>query len=50
MIFGNIVYETTSVLDRNVVVLNDKHIDIMDYISPATCLDVSFRNMWQRER
>eukprot|EP01018_Ginkgo_biloba_P040144 Gb_03760 [translate_table: standard] len=46
VIFGNIVYETTSVLDRNVVVLNDIHIDIMDYISPATCPDVSFRNMW----
>eukprot|EP00252_Welwitschia_mirabilis_P016316 TRINITY_DN359_c0_g1_i3.p1 TRINITY_DN359_c0_g1~~TRINITY_DN359_c0_g1_i3.p1 ORF type:complete len:951 (-),score=183.98 TRINITY_DN359_c0_g1_i3:318-3170(-) len=46
VIFGNIVYETTSVLDRNVVVLNDIHIDIMDYIAPATCLDVTFRNMW----
>eukprot|EP00850_Spirogloea_muscicola_P011156 SM000068S20588 [mRNA] locus=s68:311782:317687:- [translate_table: standard] len=46
VIFGNIVYETTSVLDRNVVVLNDIHIDIMDYISPATCADVAFRNMW----
>ena len=46
MIFGNIVYEGTSVLDRNVVVLNDIHIDIMDYISPADCADVAFRNMW----
>ncbi|KAH7440154.1 hypothetical protein KP509_04G093900 [Ceratopteris richardii] len=46
VIFGNIVYETTSVLDRNVVVLNDIHIDIMDYISPATCADAAFRNMW----
>ncbi|CAK9866541.1 unnamed protein product [Sphagnum jensenii] len=46
VIFGNIVYETTSVLDRNVVVLNDIHIDIMDYISPASCADVAFRNMW----
>ncbi|CAM6088738.1 unnamed protein product [Calypogeia fissa] len=46
VIFGNIVYETTSVLDRNVVVLNDIHIDIMDYISPASCPDVAFRNMW----
>eukprot|EP00271_Cylindrocystis_brebissonii_P013153 TRINITY_DN32762_c0_g1_i1.p1 TRINITY_DN32762_c0_g1~~TRINITY_DN32762_c0_g1_i1.p1 ORF type:complete len:955 (-),score=201.96 TRINITY_DN32762_c0_g1_i1:1049-3913(-) len=46
VIFGNIVYETTSVLDRNVVVLNDIHIDIMDYISPAHCADVAFRNMW----
>eukprot|EP00270_Netrium_digitus_P008466 TRINITY_DN2533_c0_g1_i1.p1 TRINITY_DN2533_c0_g1~~TRINITY_DN2533_c0_g1_i1.p1 ORF type:complete len:952 (-),score=238.19 TRINITY_DN2533_c0_g1_i1:259-3114(-) len=46
VIFGNIVYETTSVLDRNVVVLSDIHIDIMDYISPASCADVAFRNMW----
>ncbi|KAG6547730.1 hypothetical protein Mapa_010543 [Marchantia paleacea] len=46
VIFGNIVYETTSVLDRNVVVLNDIHIDIMDYISPASCPEVAFRNMW----
>eukprot|EP00897_Mesotaenium_endlicherianum_P005514 jgi/Mesen1/4991/ME000248S04270 len=46
VIFGNIVYETTSVVDRNVVVLNDIHIDIMDYISPASCADVAFRNMW----
>jgi coatomer subunit beta len=29
-----------------VVVLNDIHIDIMDYISPASCADVTFRNMW----
>jgi coatomer subunit beta len=46
VIFGNIVYETSSVLDRNVVVLNDIHIDIMDYIAPASCADIAFRNMW----
>lgn len=32
--------------DRNVVVLNDIHIDIMDYIVPATCTDTEFRQMW----
>ena len=31
---------------RNVVVLNDIHIDIMDYISPASCSDLTFRAMW----
>jgi coatomer subunit beta len=36
VIFGNIVYESSG-SDRNVVVLNDIHIDIMDYIAPATC-------------
>lgn len=46
VIFGNIVYEGTGYADANVVVLNDIHIDIMDYISPATCADVQFRNMW----
>merc|ERR1712224_995674 len=45
VIFGNIVYES-STGDRSVVVLNDIHIDIMDYITPAECADVSFRNMW----
>ncbi|XP_030461496.1 coatomer subunit beta-1-like [Syzygium oleosum] len=47
VIFGNIVYETSSnVLERTVVVLNDIHIDIMDYISPASCADAAFRTMW----
>ena len=47
IIFGNIVYDcgaTSS--DRNVVVLNDIHIDIMDYIVPATCTEAEFRQMW----
>jgi coatomer subunit beta len=46
VIFGNIVYEATGAADRSVVVLNDIHIDIMDYISPASTADVGFRNMW----
>ncbi|XP_057467443.1 coatomer subunit beta-1 [Actinidia eriantha] len=46
VIFGNIVYETSNVLERSVIVLNDIHIDIMDYISPAVCSDASFRTMW----
>jgi len=45
-IFGNIVYESTGYAERSVVVLNDIHIDIMDYISPASCPDVQFRSMW----
>ena len=45
VIFGNIVYESSG-SDRNVVVLNDIHIDIMDYIRPATCTDTQFRSMW----
>ncbi|XP_067142294.1 coatomer subunit beta [Centruroides vittatus] len=47
IIFGNIVYDVSgSTSDRNVVVLNDIHIDIMDYIVPASCTDTEFRTMW----
>ncbi|KAM7254304.1 hypothetical protein ACFE04_031986 [Oxalis oulophora] len=47
VIFGNIVYDSSSnVQEKRVVVLNDIHIDIMDYISPAYCADVVFRTMW----
>jgi coatomer subunit beta len=28
------------------VILNDVHIDIMDYIQPGTCSDTAFRSMW----
>ncbi|XP_055609985.1 coatomer subunit beta [Uranotaenia lowii] len=44
IIFGNIVYDTTG--SSNVVVLNTIHIDIMDYILPASCTDTEFRTMW----
>ncbi|XP_060526014.1 coatomer subunit beta [Cylas formicarius] len=47
IIFGNIVYDVTGAAsDRNVVVLNDIHIDIMDYIVPAACSDTEFMRMW----
>lgn len=51
IIFGNIVYDvagqaTTLNADKNCVILNDIHIDIMDYISPAQCSPADFRNMW----
>lgn len=45
IIFGNIVYDTS--ITSNVVVLNTIHIDIMDYIVPATCTDTEFLRMWQ---
>ena len=44
IIFGNIVYDVTGATsDRNCVVLNDIHIDIMDYIHPTVCTDAEFR-------
>ncbi|CAH2236609.1 jg16448 [Pararge aegeria aegeria] len=47
IIFGNIVYEVSGAsMDRGVVVLNDIHIDIVDYIQPAACSDADFRHMW----
>lgn len=46
VIFGNIVYDGHSSLENNVVILNDIHVDIMDYIQPAHCTETQFRNMW----
>ena len=46
VIFGNIVYDTTGASDARVVVLNDIHIDIMDYINPTVCSEAQFRHMW----
>ncbi|GAB5593932.1 coatomer subunit beta [Umbelopsis nana] len=46
VIFGNIVYDTQGAADSNCVVLNDIHIDIMDYINPAHCTETQFRSMW----
>jgi coatomer subunit beta len=46
VIFGNVVYDGTSSTDTNVVILNDVHVDIMDYIQPAYCSETQFRTMW----
>ena len=47
IIFGNIVYDVSgSASDHNVVVLNDIHINIMDYIVPSSCSDAKFAEMW----
>ncbi|KAJ0394141.1 hypothetical protein ATCC90586_011434 [Pythium insidiosum] len=45
-IFGTIVYDSTSGAEKTYVNLNDIHLDIMDYIQPATCSDAAFRAMW----
>lgn len=46
VIFGNIIYEGEKGVDSNVVILNDVHVDIMDYIKPAQCTETQFRTMW----
>lgn len=48
ILFGSIVFDATGPVnaERTCVVLQDIHIDIMDYISPASCTDLAFRAMW----
>ena len=46
VIFGNVVYDGPSSTESHVVILNDVHADIMDYIQPATCTEAQFRTMW----
>ncbi|RPB28270.1 putative coatomer complex beta chain [Terfezia boudieri ATCC MYA-4762] len=46
VIFGNVVYDGASSTETNVVILNDVHVDIMDYIQPAYCSETQFRTMW----
>jgi len=45
-IFGTIVYQDSITKDKVYINLNDIHMDIMDYIRPATCTDEAFRSMW----
>lgn len=47
VIFGNIVYDTTGATsDKNIVVMNCIHMDIMDYVNPESCTQAKFREMW----
>lgn len=46
VIFGNIVYDGQHSDESTIVILNDVHVDIMDYIKPATCTESTFRKMW----
>lgn len=46
VIFGNIFYDGKATSDSRSVVLNDIHIDILDYIKPAYCNETQFRSMW----
>lgn len=45
-IFGTIVYTDMTTKQKCYINLNDIHMDIMDYIRPATCTDELFRSMW----
>lgn len=46
VIFGNCVYDDPKTKDSKIVILSDVHVDIMDYIQPATCTEAVFRSMW----
>ncbi|KAJ2924380.1 hypothetical protein H1R20_g12715, partial [Candolleomyces eurysporus] len=45
VIFGSILWEGPN-MGESCVILNDIHIDIMDYIKPAYCNEAQFRSMW----
>ncbi|QLG73997.1 hypothetical protein HG535_0F05090 [Zygotorulaspora mrakii] len=46
VIFGNIIYDAAHGEDAHYVILNDVHVDIMDYIKPGKTDDEHFRTMW----
>lgn len=47
IIFGNIVYDVAgSGSASGCVILNDIHVDVMDYIEPGEVSDTDFRAMW----
>lgn len=47
-VFGNIVYISSdpALTKTQITNINDIHIDIMDYINPASCSTSEFRQMW----
>ena len=47
VIFGNIVYDVAGKSNEGgCVILNDIHVDIMNYIKPGEVSDAAFRSMW----
>lgn len=50
VIFGQLVYDVAGQHgahgDRNCVVLQDIHLDVIDYIAPQDCGEAEFRRMW----
>ncbi|QSL66430.1 hypothetical protein MERGE_000810 [Pneumocystis wakefieldiae] len=46
IIFGNCIYDGVGPQDSNIVIFNDIHINIADYIRPSYCSESLFRRMW----
>merc|ERR1712087_920880 len=46
VIFGYVTYEKKSAADKECTVLNELHVDILDYIERAWIGELAFRTMW----
>jgi len=46
IIFGYVTYEKRSAVDKECSVLNELHVDILDYIERAWIGELAFRTMW----
>merc|ERR1740123_1654553 len=46
MIFGYVTYDKAGAADKECTVLNELHVDILDYIGRAWIGDLAFRTMW----
>mmetsp|Transcript_21431 Transcript_21431/g.63958 ORF Transcript_21431/g.63958 Transcript_21431/m.63958 type:complete len:1008 (+) Transcript_21431:91-3114(+) len=46
IIFGYVTYEKKSAADKECIVLNELHVDILDYIERAWIGELAFRTMW----
>ena len=46
MIFGYVTHEKKSATDKECTVMNELHVDILDYIECATVGELAFHTMW----
>ena len=46
VIFGYCSYEKKAATDKDSIVLNELHVDILDYIEKGTISELQFRTMW----
>eukprot|EP00457_Paulinella_chromatophora_P001116 gb/GEZN01001118.1/.p1 GENE.gb/GEZN01001118.1/~~gb/GEZN01001118.1/.p1 ORF type:complete len:1003 (+),score=201.18 gb/GEZN01001118.1/:53-3061(+) len=46
VIFGNLVFDSLTGSEKQLLTLANIRMDIMDYIVPATCSERAFRSMW----
>ncbi|CAD7972060.1 unnamed protein product [Amoebophrya sp. A120] len=46
VIFGYVSFEKKSAVDKESIVLNELHVDILDYIEKGSISELKFRTMW----